>query len=106
MLKYNIGLEFHLYGFHRDRGGYPGILLRSKLEKLIADQKPDVVELDLGDMKALYGSFVDGAFGLFIDRHREKFFEKFVFVSEKRPEYLKVINEIYNRHKVIDFNAQ
>jgi STAS-like domain of unknown function (DUF4325) len=103
MKKFNIAKDFHPYGFHRDKGAYPGKLLKNRLDDLIKDNAE--VEIEIGEMKALYGSFVDGAFGLFIDQYKEDFFKKFIFQSEKRPEYLKVISAIFARHKEIDFNG-
>jgi len=105
MLKYNVAEKFHLYGFHRDKGPYPGEMLRDQLKKILEDTQPDKVEIEFGHMKALYGSFVDGAFGFFIDKYKEDFFKKFVFQSEGKPEYLSVISAIYKRHQELNFNG-
>lgn len=103
--QYNVSSEFHPYGFHRDKGAYPGILLKQKLKKVLEQKNTDRIVIILNDMKTIYGSFIDGAFGEFIDTHKEKFFEHFIFVSDSKPEFISVVNKIYLRHKEKNFNG-
>lgn len=98
-----LAIYFHPHGFHRDIGKFPGIDLYEKLKPLLEDPDSKIV-IDLTEMKTLYGSFVDGAFGLFIDKYRDNFFNKISFINSK-PEFEIVINRVFNRHKDKNFNA-
>ena len=101
----NLAQYYHPHGFHREKGKYPGIGLYNKLKPLVetAVQNNSTVNLDLSEMKALYGSFVDGAFGIFIDDLKDDFFKTFVF-SGGKPELMIVINRVFAKHKELKFN--
>jgi hypothetical protein len=102
----NLAKYYFPYGFHRSNGAYPGNKLFKKLQPIVTqsvrEQKSVVINLD--DMKALYGSFIDGAFGEFIDEYKDNFFNVFVFVSEKNPTHLNAIRRVYQLHVDKNFN--
>ena len=101
----NLATFYHPHGFHRDKGKYPGEelykLLKPEVDEILNSHP--MVKIDLDEMKTLYGSFVDGAFGLFIDEYKEDFFKKIVFVGGKQ-EFSDVINRVFLRHKKRKFN--
>ena len=103
----NLAEFYHPHGFHRDKGKYPGErlyeLLRLRTNQVFSSG--DAVKIDLDGMQTLYGSFVDGAFGLFIDEFKEEFFKKFIFLGGKQ-EFYTVINRVFRRHKERDFNSE
>ena len=101
----NLADFFHPHGFHRNKGKYPGIKLKEALvpivKKSVSEKK--IIKINLGEMKTLFGSFVDGAFGIFIDQYGEHFFDHFSFV-EGRPEFKMVIDRVFEAHKRKNFN--
>lgn len=103
----NLAKFFYPYGFHRDKGPHPGIELRTKIRPLfqMAKSKNQPILIELGEMKALYGSFIDGAFGEFIDELKQDFRKYFVFVSEKNPAYLSAVDRVFKRHAEKQFNV-
>ncbi len=101
----NLGQWFHSYGFHRDQGTFPGKLLYQRLEPLVerCEREDRILELDLRDMKTLHASFFDGAFGKFIDRFGDAFFQKMRFVTSN-TRFEATISNVFAKHKDKDFN--
>ena len=84
----NLADFFHPHGFHGNKGKYLGIRLKEKLGPIVKESvsSKKSIKIDLDKMKTLFGSFVDGAFGIFIDRYGEQFYTHFNFVGG-RPEF-------------------
>lgn len=101
----NLAEFFHPHGFHREKGKFPGLELANKLRPIIkkAAQNSSQIRINLEDMKAMYGSFVDGAFGEFIDDYKDNFYSIVTFVGGN-PDFLTVINRVFNKHKEKNFN--
>lgn len=96
---------FYPYGFHRDMGPHPGIELEAKLRPFFEQVKGNGrLLIDLDGMKAFYGSFIDGAFGQFMDELKHDFFSKFIFVSETNPAFIKAVKRVFERHQAKQFN--
>ena len=97
---------FHYYGFHREKGQFPGVKLREKLKPLVdeAIKANTPIRINLNSMHALYGSFIDGAFGMYMDELKESFFEKFIFISETNPSLLGAVHRVFKRHQERNFN--
>ena len=101
-IMFNVANEFHNYGFHRNEGGFPGMKLREILSQLKNQNPGKKLTIDLSGMKAFYASFADGAFGLFIDEEKERFFDTFSFSG--KTEYIETVNRVFERHKALGFN--
>lgn len=107
IIEVNVGKTFHPYGFHRDQGAYPGLLLKDRIKPIVdaAQQGQKLIEINFNDMKVVYGSFVDGAFGEYMDKYKDQFFNHFSFRSDAKPEFMDVVQRIFARHKERNFNA-
>lgn len=106
MKTVNIATFFHPYGFHRDKGAFPGEVLSKKLRPIFeeAQGKQESVTIDLNGMRAFYRSFADGAFGLYIDELKDDFFNKFSFASSNNATYIETIQRVFRDHKELNFN--